>query len=199
MAILPQLLRAIRRWVEPPPEVYEDEEYRLAYQHLLKFEPKPEVDYGWAIDYAERHFERLWSVHEALEEKAEAVIKIFASGGALLALGAIAGIEKFSLVSGLFWSLGLLLALFAVLSAGKVRYPKTTFMPPSAAWTASIAEERGKQARAAFIAQWHLASEGLRLGSARKAAALKRAMLFGFAALVCLSIAFPAGLIVSRM
>ena len=155
-----------------PQEIFEEEDYKLAYEFMLRFEAKEDIDYSWVCTYAESHYQRLQTVAEVIDDKAESIIKIFASGSALLSLGAIINIEKYGLISGVSWGIGILFALLAVIAAGWVRYPKVTYMPPSSGWALDIAEKHGDKSEVTFVTQWHLASEGLRIGTARKAVLL---------------------------
>lgn len=181
-------------WFWTTEGIHEEPDYERAYEYFLQFVPKDDVDYEWVATYAEDHYRRLKNVAEELDHKADSVIRIFASGSGLLSLGAILNLEKFPLAVGAFWSLGLFFALAAVVRSGWVRYPKVTFLPPSVGWAIDTAEKQGVKSRDAFLAQWHLASEGLRLGSARKAQSLKAAMQLGLVALTMLALSFPVGL-----
>ncbi|MEO0532220.1 MAG: hypothetical protein AAF266_16865 [Planctomycetota bacterium] len=209
-------------WFKQRPAIHEEVDYRLAYQHMLSYEPKDGVDYGWVISYADRHLDRWLAVHRDLDDRAESIIRVFASGCALLSLGAIANASKFDQASLAVWWLGLLLAFSAVVAAGSVRYTGTVVLPTSIAWAAQIAEssevssvildgqppiqtaetEAPKDtptAEAAFLSQMHLACEALRITATHKLRLIHRSKQLGTASLLAFVMAFPTGAFLSQV
>lgn len=174
---------------EPP--VHEEEEYKSANDFKGKYQPKDGTDYSWVKEYAEFNFKQLLSANEALDSKADSFIRVFSGGSGLLSIGASLKLAEVSGWVALSWGLALLFAVIGVFIAACVRLPKNTFLPPSIAWALAYCDEYGEGAGSArFLAQWHLACEGIRLSNARKAFGVSLAIKCGMISVVILALSF---------
>lgn len=182
--------RAFLNW----PKVHEELDYREAYEYKNKFVPRDGQDYGWVQDYARFNFDQLLSANNTIDSKAESLLKIFAGGSGLLSIGAVLQLSKVSFAVAVFWGVSLILAVACIIIASLVRFPKDTFLPPSIAWALEYAESFDKQASERFLAQWHVACEGMRLSNARKTFGLKVAIWLGLSAIIVLALSLVAAL-----
>jgi hypothetical protein len=178
-----------KRWLRRP-KVYEEADYQSAFEYNYKFEPRDGADYKWVATYAEFNFRQLLSANEALDSKAESLITVFAGGSGLISIGAAPKLSEVSIWVASLWGLALFLALMCVIVAYFIRFPKETFLPPSVAWALEYVRSYDLHSETRFLAQWHLACEGIRLSNARKSRTLKMAMNFGVWAVITLGLSF---------
>ena len=174
------------------PEVWQEPAYQDAYEFKNDFNPETNADYKWVASYADFNFRQLLSANESLDAKAESLITVFAGGSGLISIGAVPRLSAVSIWVSSLWGLALVLAVACVVLAYFIRFPKETFMPPSIAWALEYVRSYGSEAEAKFLAQWHLACEGIRLSNARKSRSLKTAMNCGVWAVVTLGLSFVA-------
>jgi len=182
------------KMIKKPVKIHEELDYRKAYQFKRNFQPQDGVEYGWIKQYAEFIYSRLEQASETLDSKAESMIRIFAGGSGLVSLGAILNLSDISVEVAICWLIALGLALVSIYSAARVRFPRQTYLPPSLYWAIQYAEHHKSTAEDRFLAQWHLACEGLRLNNRWKASGLKVSVVFGVAAIVCLALSFCVAL-----
>ena len=93
--------KALFNW----PGVYDELEYRSAYEYKGKYVPKDGTDYEWVGEYAQFNFKQLLSTNKALDAKADSLIRVFASGGGLLSIGAILTLSKVSFAVAVLWGI----------------------------------------------------------------------------------------------
>jgi hypothetical protein len=105
-------------------------------------------------------------------------------------LGAILNVSKLGLPVAIGLGVSLLLALIAIGTAAWVRVPRQTFLPPSVGWALAYADFYGDDARDKFLAQWHLACEGVRLAVRAKARGVRVATWWAAAAILALTLSF---------
>ena len=163
-------------------------DYKAAMKFKETFEPKVEHDYSWVLNYAESIYSRLETTFRELDSKADSIIKYLGGGGGLLTLGAIAGVSQQEISSMTYLILwGIPPAVFAMVSivfAAIARSPTRTHHPPSVEGAVKYAEHfKDKSAEAAFLGQWHVTCEGMRLAAQRKSWWVKYSTL-GFAGAV---------------
>jgi hypothetical protein len=134
------------------------------------------------------------SANNTLDSKAESLLKVFAGGSGLLSLGAVLQLSNVSYAVAAFWGVSLALAVACIIVASLVRFPKDTFLPPSIAWALEYVDSFDEQSGERFLAQWHVACEGMRLSNARKTFGLKFAIWLGLSAIIVLALSFVAAL-----
>ena len=161
----------IWRWLnrQLPTKIHDDPAYQKAHEFKNTFSPKQDVDYDWIEDYARLIYDRFDQADQTLDAKAESIIKVLGGGTGLLTLGAIINLPKLGLPVAIGLAISILLALVAITFAAWVRLPRQTFLPPSVGWAMSYADWYRDDARRKFLAQWHLACEGVRLTVRAKA------------------------------
>lgn len=186
------LIDWILKWANKvlPTRIHDDPAYQKAHEFKDTYSPKEGVNYDWIQDYARLIYDRFNQADELLDAKAESIIKLLGGGTGLLTLGAILNLSKLGLPAGIGLGISLLLALVAIAIAAWARVPRQTFLPPSVAWALKYADSYGDAAPSKFLAQWHLACEGIRLAVRVKARGVKVATGFAFAALVALTLSF---------
>lgn len=107
-----------------------------------------------------------------------------------MTLGAIVNLPRLGIVVPIVLVVTLILALVAIFIAAWVRVPSETFLPPSVGWAIRYAEHYRDASEPRFLAQWHLACEGMRLAVRAKAEGVKRATWWAGASLASLAFAF---------
>ena len=172
------------------PPVYKESAYVDASRYKDVFAPKKNCKYEWVANYAQFNITQLLSVNETLDHKAESLIAVFAGGTGLVSLGAIPQLSTVGAQVSIVWGVALFFAVVCVAVAALVRSPKDTFLPPSIAYALQYADYYGDEAEATFLAQWHLACEGIRLSNSRKALGLKVAVWCGVLAICSLAVSF---------
>jgi hypothetical protein len=185
-----RLLAHLARWLPRLGKIHLDLEYQKAHDFKNLFHPKNGVDYEWVTGYARQIYDQFDQADQVLDAKAESIIKVLGGGSGLLTLGAILNLPK--LPTGVLWCLAvaLVLALLGIFFAAWVRMPRQAFLPPSIAWALAYSDHYGKDAENKFLAQWHLACEGMRLAVRNKARGVTLATWFASAALAAVSLAF---------
>jgi lysylphosphatidylglycerol synthetase-like protein (DUF2156 family) len=117
-------------------------------------------------------------------------MRLLGGGSGLLSLGAIVNLSKIGVATLSVLVVGLVLALFAVAIAASVRVPRNTLLPPSIAWALEYVGAYNDQSRNRFLAQWHLACEGMRLSIRAKAWGVKVATWLGVASVAAVALSF---------
>lgn len=173
-----------------PSKIQDDPAYQSAHRFKDTYSPKEGVDYDWVEDYAKLVYDRFDKTDEALDAKAESIIKVLGGGSGLVTLGAILNLPKLGLPVAIGLGISVLLAFVAIGIAAWVRVPRQTFLPPSVAWALKYADFYEDAARSKFLAQWHLACEGVPLAVRAKARGVRVAMWWAVAALAALTLSF---------
>jgi hypothetical protein len=175
-----QLSKLWSMW-RPDRRIQFDPEYQKAHALKNTYRPTKSSDqYGWVADYAKYVLGEFRSAERTLDEKAESVMKLFGSGTGLLTFGAFINLPKFSLLTTILLGVALLLALAAIFAAAWVRVPRQTYLPPSVASALAYVEKYEDVSETRFLAQWHLACEGLRLSLRLKSSGVRIATWLGF-------------------
>jgi hypothetical protein len=183
------------RW-RPDRRIQFDPEYQKAHAFKNSFRPtKSPEEYRWVAEYAKFVLGQFQSAERTLDEKAESVMKLFGGGTGLLTLGAIVNLPKISVPTMVVLGIALILALFAMLAAAWVRAPRQSYLPPSVAWALAYAEKYEAASESRFIAQWHLACEGLRLTLRLKVKGVKIATWFGYWSIVAVALSLCSAII----
>jgi len=176
------------QWSIRPFDYREDDEYKEALKYAQSFEPQEEVDYGWVFPYGEAFYDTLARRADALDEKADSIIKYL---GAFSGLAALIG--GYIANAGRWWeALSVLpmfaLSLFAIWKAAQSRNPIIVPMPPPIKNAIEYAEAYGDKAMATFTPQLWAASAGMRAVTQVKAYLVRSASVGFFWAVVCLLI-----------
>ena len=187
-----RLFRSLRDWLNRRigVTIHGDPDYQKAHEFKDTFSPKEGVDYDWIEDYARLVYDRFDKAEQTLDAKAESIIKFLGGGTGLLTFGAIVNIQKLGLPVAVALGISLLLAVVAIAIAAWVRLPRQTFLPPSVGWALAYANFYQDAARSKFLAQWHVACEGMRLAVDVKARTVKIAMRWTLGALLALALSF---------
>jgi hypothetical protein len=176
--------------ISDSPPVNSEPEYIAAYEFKNAFQPANGVDYTWVGNYADFNYRQLHATNETLDKKAEFLISLFTGGTGLLTVGAAVNLPVIPTSLRVAWALVLLFAILAIVVAGFIRLPRLVFLPPSVAWATQYVGAYDKDSHARFLAQWHLACEGIRLSNGRKARGLYIATACGIIAIVILGLSF---------
>lgn len=185
-----------KRWLfemSRPDRIFTDPEYAKAYEYKNQFQPKDDADYGWVSTYAVFIYNQLQAIETSLDSKAESIIKLMGGASGLLSIGAIINMDKLAALNGptRFWiAISLIIALFSVGLAIWARVPRNTVLPPSIAWALEYVEGYESQSESRFLAQWHLACEGIRLSNRAKSICVRVASWMGLVSVLLLAISF---------
>jgi len=172
------------------PDAKQTDAYLSAQELKNTFKPENDVDYEWVLRQARFNYEQLLSSNEALDEKAEKLIALFAGGSGLLSVGAILKLSEVNAYVAMCWGIALLFGVLAVIVGGLVRFPKEAMLPPTAEHAVLYANSHKARAEVRFIGQWHLVCEFLKIRNARKADGLKLAFWLGTVAVIVLLVSF---------
>jgi hypothetical protein len=176
-----------------PDRIFTDPEYANAYEYKDQFQPKDDADYGWVSTYAVFIYNQLQAIETSLDSKAESIVKLMGGASGLLSIGAIINMDKLIALNGptrLSIAFSLIIALFSVGLAIWARVPRNTVLPPSIAWALEYVEGYESQSESRFLAQWHLACEGIRLSNRAKSICVRIASWMGLASVLLLAISF---------
>jgi len=186
------LIDVFSKWANRlfPTRIHDDPAYQKAHEFKDTYSPKEGVEYDWVRDYARLVYDRFSQADESLDAKAESIIKVLGGGSGLITLGAILSLPNLGLPVAIGLAISLLVALVAIAIAAWVRVPRQTFLPPSVAWALTYADFYRDAAPNKFLAQWHLACEGVRLAVRAKARGVKIATWCAFAAIAALTLSF---------
>ena len=145
------------------------------YQEALAFKDRAEgiegKDYDWVCNYAETVYGQLMATRDALDDKANDVIKYLGGGAGLFTLAALMTVKPENI--GVFcWALpSFLCALISVFFAVRAREPSDVAYPPTIKTAVEYIEHfaDGQTALGAFLGQWHAACEGMHIVVGHKA------------------------------
>lgn len=177
-------------WLPRPNSVHLDPEYQAAHEFKDQYIPKESVEYDWVVAYARLILDRFDQADQALDAKAESIMKVLGGGTGLLTLGGIINRPKLDAAVAASLCVALVLALAAIACAAWVRVPRNAFLPPSIGWALAYADYYEKLAEARFMAQWHLACEGARLALRAKVRGVKAATWLAVFALIAVAVSF---------
>jgi hypothetical protein len=158
---------------------------------------KDNIEYKWVYDYGKDLWEYENSHFESFNERADSIIKYLGTGTGLLALGLLAKADHTN-VHILWWSIPSLIC--ALVAIGLAACSKRPFDVPSIPavkqakeYADGYATER--ESIAAFVGQWHLACEKMKLASDKKADAFDLSLKLYIWAVVLLLLPVFAALI----
>jgi len=172
------------------PHVKQEDSYVAADKFKKTVTPTDGVDYEWVLNLARFNYDQLLASNTALDEKAEKLIAIFASGSGLLSLGAVLKLSEVNSPVALCWGGALVFGVASVIIGGLVRFPRESKLPPTVEEAMLYANIYKEAAEIRFVGQWHLVCEFLKIRNARKAYGLKLAFWCGMISVVFLLISF---------
>jgi hypothetical protein len=162
------------------------------------FEPRPDVDYTWAAEFAEKRYAEADRDFEYADSKAASLVVHLGSGAGLLGVVGLAGLATgragAAIVLAGFPSFSL--AVAALWFALRARQPATGAAPPTVASAVGYAEyfTKPKVGCGGLLGQWHMATEVMRAATTSKARLIRRATLLTFAAVAALTLPLIAGI-----
>jgi hypothetical protein len=193
--MIKRILANLSRATPPrfPLHLVQHPDHQAAAAFMRDMQVKDGIGYGWVNEYAQALWEDRNKTFAVLDEKADSIIKYLGAGMGVFVLGILAKIDVHNAYLALSALPAVLSAVASVYTAIRARNPAFTPNLPSVESAKGYAEAEGneEQARAAFLGQWHLACEDLRLVNEKKAALVARAGGLYFVALLLLLI--PAG------
>ena len=191
-SMLGRLLRTnVKEVLEPIAPIAIDSHQRYRDAETFKNTITLEVgkDYDWVWDFAKDSYDRAIGVYEALDDKANDIIKYLGGGAGLFTLGVMANINHAN-ADIARWALpSFAMAIISVFFAVLARKPNEVKHPPSIrdAFKYASHYKDAAEAKATFIGQWNLALEGMYLAIAVKSVRVAWATWT-----FCLAIAFLA-------
>jgi hypothetical protein len=148
-----------------------DKAHKDAVAFMEAVAARPEIDYKWVSDYAKSLWEHRLKLFAVLDDKADGIIKYLGGGTGLFALGVLAKVDSSTAYIAWCTMPAVLLALCSIGLAMWSRRPRLSAGLPSVKNAIDYANNLPKESEAlgAFLGQWNLACEDMRLVCARKA------------------------------
>jgi hypothetical protein len=180
-----------------PACIVRDQAYLDARKFKDEIRAGDEVEYGWVWNYAKDLWAHRTKVNEILDNKADAIIRYVGGGAGLFLLGSLLNLNK---ENAFFMAWSLPAAITAVVSlvfATLARLPSAKASLPHVASAVEFANhyKLTKHAKCAFLGQFHLSLEILRLSCNCKSRYLKWSTWFYVGALAALSIPLGIGVV----
>lgn len=176
-----------------PPAFVPLSPWEKAVRFMETAEAKDGVNYDAATAYAKDLWAEKVKIFDAVDSKADGVIRYLGGGVALFTLGVLAKVDHDNYLVALAAVPAVLCAVVAVGLASFARRPTDVPALPTVEAVKACVDhyEDEDKAKGALLGQWHLACEGMRLVGCAKAYWLEWAVKFYCAAIVLL--VFPLG------
>jgi len=141
-----------KAWKTDDDDYEKSTEYQEALEYWNKFEEKDLVEYEVALAYARELFERYEKLDKSLDEKADSIVKYLGGGSALITVGALLSVKTDNSNSCLIGFVALVcmlpalvVALYAVAAAIRVRQPRASASFLSVKFAVDMAEYHKKK------------------------------------------------------
>jgi hypothetical protein len=154
-----------------PSFVTNDQDHQTATKFMHSSAAIPGAHYEWVSRYAKDLWDHRLKIFTSLDDKSDGIIKYLGGGTGLFALGVLAKVDSGNVYLVLWTLPALICALMSLFLAIKARKPQLVSSLPSVQKAMTYADENPNEdeALAAFLGQWNLACEHMRLICLRKA------------------------------
>jgi hypothetical protein len=185
------------------------ESYQKALEFMKTATAKAGIKYDWVLDYAKEYWDYRRKVLENLDEKSDSIIKYLGGGIGLTALGILGKIDDKNAYLVVWLLPSLITALAAIVLAAWARSPRpVSGLPRIEDAVLHYAEKEGtlgdspevreEKAKVAFLGQWELSCERIRLVALQKAQTIRQATFCYVLALGLLLLPVVAGMLNNR-
>jgi hypothetical protein len=155
---------------------------------------KEGINYDWVWDYAKEQWGYRVGSFESLETKADDIIKYLGGGTGLFAIGVLAKVDSSTVWIALATLPAVMLALFSLYYAVKAKRPDFAPSLPGIDNAKEYADG-SKEAKVAFLGQWHAACTDMKLVCRWKAGLVEKSIRFFWLAVTFLLLPLLVGIV----
>ena len=169
-----------------------DADYQKQLEFARTFKPRQEGaddtigNYEWVVELAKEKYADLHKSFDGMDEKADAIIKYLGGGTAIIALGALASVNRSNAWLVFLLVPSIVFALRAIFLATVARTPTEAPLPPTLRTAIEYAESYGSEVETRFLAALHATCEGLKKVVAWKSQRVTKAAKCYYRALLLL-------------
>jgi hypothetical protein len=163
-----------------PPDIDSDPKVIEAEQYVKTVEALHDVEYNWTFDYAKDAYNRVAATRDLLDAKAGEIIKYLGGGAGFITLAAILNVTP-AKTHILLWALpSFVMTIVALFFAVLARMPNSSILPPSPKDAKAYADHftGEREAKAAFVGQWHRSYQIARVTNAHMADRVQTSIIF---------------------